>query len=165
MTLRLKRDRKHNATDSLSDPTTTSANTNARIAPAAGSAPREVQRIPMPHNSMFVMGPKTNMKWLHGINHDNRPFEIKSPAEKFNEGARISLTFRQIGTFMSKDCTRIWGQGAKSKTREEAGLISKDQGEVERMIEAFGDENQQSEFDWDEKYGAGFDVLHFVTKG
>ena len=66
---------------------------------------------------------------------------------------------------MSKDGRRIWGQGAKGKTKEEAGLISKDQREVERLIEAFGDENQQNEFDWDAKYGAGFDVLHFVTKG
>ena len=30
--------------------------------------------------------------------------------------------------------------------------------------EAFGDENQQSEFDWEKAYGAGFDVLHFTQK-
>jgi len=111
------------------------------------------------------------MKWLHGINHDNRPSSTKSAAEQYNQGARISLTFRHIGTFLSKDDDdddglRIWGQGAKGKTREEAGLVQRDddQREVERLIEAFGDENQQSEFDWDEKYGGGFDVLHFVTK-
>ena len=63
---------------------------------------------------------------------------------------------------------RIWGQGARGKTRDRAGLVvvggeSQSQSEVGRLIEAFGDENQQSEFDWDEKYGEGSDVLHFVT--
>ena len=159
MTLRLKRDRKPKvATDE-------SAESTASSTAAGAGTPRDVQRIPLPHNSMFVMGSQTNMKWLHGINHDNRPFNTKSAAEQFNQCARISLTFRHIGTFMSKDGTRIWGQGAKGKTKEEAGLISTDQGEVERLIEAFGDENQQSEFDWDARYGTGFDVLHFVTKG
>ena len=31
------------------------------------------------------------------------------------------------------------------------------------MIRAFGEENQQSDFDWEAEYGKGFDVLNFVT--
>ena len=107
------------------------------------------------------MGPQTNMKWLHGINHDNRPFKLKSAAEQANQGARISLTFRHIGTFLSADGARIWGQGATGKTLAEAGLVSRERGEIERLILAFGEENQRSEFDWDARYGCGFDVLHF----
>lgn len=112
---------------------------------------------------MFVMGLLTNAKWLHGINHDKRPHKIKSPDEQFEGGARISLTFRHIGTFMSKDGTRIWGQGAKSKTKEGANLIVTDKEEAEKLIQAFGDENQKSNFDWDFAYGQGFDVLHLTT--
>lgn len=59
------------------------------------------------------------------------------------------------------DGARIWGQGARGKTRDEAGLVSRDQAEVERLLLAFGEENQLSEFDWDARYGGGFDVLHF----
>lgn len=114
---------------------------------------------------MFVMGLHTNAKWLHGINHDKRPLKTKSSDEQFEGGARISLTFRHIGTFMSKGGTHIWGQGAKSKTKEEANLIVTDKGEVEKLIQAFGDENQKSDFDWDAAYGQGFDVLHFTTQG
>jgi len=33
--------------------------------------------------------------------------------------------------------------------------------EAERMLIAFGQENRRSDFDWDEHYGGGFDVLNF----
>jgi alkylated DNA repair dioxygenase AlkB len=52
---------------------------------------RPAQRIPLPHNSMFVLGPETNKKWLHGINHDNRPFHQKDEAERHQNGERISF--------------------------------------------------------------------------
>jgi hypothetical protein len=149
MTLRMKKDKL-----SVSD----------TIGSGGAGAPRPAQRIPLPHNSMFVMGLETNAKWLHGINHDNRPLHIKSPEEQACEGGRISLTFRHIGTFLSKDESRIWGQGARSKEKEEAGLVVYDGEEVSKLIQAFGDENQKSDFDWDTQYGHGFDLLHFTTK-
>lgn len=126
----------------------------------SSSEARVSQRIPLPHNSMFVMGLETNAKWLHGINPDNRPITIKSPEEQLEQGSRISLTFRHIGTFLTKDASRIWGQGAKNKMKDEAGLVIDDANEGQRMLHAFGDENHKPNFDWEVAYGVGFDVLH-----
>ncbi|TCD61889.1 hypothetical protein EIP91_007793 [Steccherinum ochraceum] len=125
---------------------------------------RSAQRIPLPHNSMFVMGLQTNAKWMHGIRTDKRVPTAKSPAEVFNNQERISLTFRQIGTFLSADQSRIYGQGAKGKTKEDARPIVEGGREAEKLIAAFGNENHQSDFDWQANYGEGFDVLHFTRK-
>jgi len=144
MTLRLKKDLQ----EPLEDPT-------------ALRPPRPTQRIPLPHNSMFVMGPETNARWLHGINQDKRFIMHKSEAERYEGGERISLTFRHIGTFLSADQTKIWGQGAKGKTQEEARTVVNGTKESADLIWAFGLENRLSNFDWNRSYGAGFDVLNF----
>ncbi len=122
---------------------------------------RETQRVPLFHNSCFVMGLKTNEKWLHSIRHDKRPTETKSPEEQAYNGERISLTFRLIGTFLNKDETLIWGQGATSKVKESAAEVINGGEEAQKLIDAFGIENQSSEFDWDAVYGGGSNVLHF----
>jgi alkylated DNA repair dioxygenase AlkB len=122
---------------------------------------RPAQRIPLPHNSMFVMGPETNARWLHGINRDRRFIMSKSPAEQRESGARISLTFRLIGTFLTKDERWIYGQGAKGKTVDDAREVVNGTEAASELIFAFGKENHESEFDWDGNYGVGFDVLHF----
>ena len=136
--------------------------TDAGPAKADDDPQRITQRIPMPHNSIFIFGLETNARWLHGINADKRRAEERSDAEKAYNGMRISLTFRRIGTFLSKDETEIWGQGARGKDKDVAGMVvSGDENETERMIMAFGKENHEWEVDWDEVYGEGFDVLHF----
>ncbi|KAL1961412.1 hypothetical protein VTO42DRAFT_140 [Malbranchea cinnamomea] len=129
-----------------------------------GDSGRQSQRVPLPHNSLFVLGEQTNMRWLHGIRADKRPDSEKSPEERAFNGERISLTFRQIGTFINPDTDTIWGQGAVSKTKEHARQIMHGESpETERMIRAFGQENHATEFDWDAHYGHGFDVVNFVT--
>lgn len=129
------------------------------------SAPRQVQRTPMPHNSVFVLGPRTNLHWLHGVRADKRPHQQKSAEEKSFGGERISITFRQIGTFIDSTQKKIWGSGAKQKTKAMAGDVSRDDDEeMEAMIIAFGKENHQSEFDWDKGYGRGFDVINLVSE-
>ncbi|KAF8212370.1 hypothetical protein K438DRAFT_1806416 [Mycena galopus ATCC 62051] len=153
MTLRLKRDRAHDEGDDVERPD-----------PSVPPPPRTAQRIPLPHNSMFVMGPETNAKWLHGIKQDNRFIALKSPAETFQLGERISLTFRHIGTFLSADQTLIWGQGATCKTKETARPVVHGAKESENLVIAFGAENHRSDFVWDEHYGIGFDVVNFTTK-
>ena len=118
----------------------------------------------MPHNSIFVLGPETNKRWLHGIRADKRRQEEKSREEKSFGGERISITFRQIGTFTCHDNRTIWGQGARSKTQATAGIISTtNSGEMDAMIKAFGKENQQVDFDWDQEYGSGFDVVNLIS--
>lgn len=122
---------------------------------------RETQRVAMPHNSMFVLGLKSNEKWLHGIMADKRIEAERSNLETAYSGARISLTFRHIATFLDAKETVIWGQGATSKDqRGAADIVNNDEAEAERMIRAFSRENQSNEFNWDEWYGDGFDVLH-----
>jgi hypothetical protein len=131
--------------------------------PDAVDAPtsRKAHRAPLPHNSMCKMGLITNMRWLHGIRQDKRMLSEKSEAELAYSGGRISLTFRLIATFISKDEQRIWGQGATGKTKDDAKpVINGETPEAESMVRAFGRENHSSEFEWGEVYGSGFDVLH-----
>ncbi|KAF7292042.1 Fe2OG dioxygenase domain-containing protein [Mycena indigotica] len=144
-------------------------NTTSEDTAIARPPPRPTQRIPLPHNSLFVLGPNTNSSWLHGIPHDNRPLTIKSADEQAMGGERISLTFRHIGTFLTNDGAgsepqRIFGQGAKGKTRDDAGVVLKGEAESAGMREAFGRENQMSgeEWDWERWYGEGFDVVDLV---
>lgn len=145
MTLRLKRDGVQQTGDSA-------------------MTPRPSQKIPLPHNSMFVLGLDTNAKWLHAINHDRRPIHLKSAEEQFMNGERISLTFRHIGTFLSGDESRIYGQGARGKFCEAGHAIISGGEEAAKLLEAFGKENQQSDFDWEEAYGEGSDVLHVTPR-
>ncbi|KAF2874420.1 hypothetical protein BDV95DRAFT_488072 [Massariosphaeria phaeospora] len=122
---------------------------------------RETQRVAMPHNSMFVLGLDSNEKWLHGIMADKRMQSERSEAELAYSGIRISLTFRQIGTFIDADSSVIWGQGATAKEHRDAqDVINDDEDETERILQAFSRENHSTKFDWDEWYGEGFDVLH-----
>lgn len=127
------------------------------------NASRQTQRIPMPHDSVFVLGPETNMQWLHGVRADRRPLQQKSEEERSFGGERISLTFRQIGTFTDQDNKRIWGQGAREKNQGSAGWVSSaDNAEIEAMVIAFGKENHQVEFDWQAEYGKGFDSINLI---
>ncbi|EON99456.1 putative isochorismatase family protein family protein [Phaeoacremonium minimum UCRPA7] len=129
-------------------------------APVEGQR-RQVERAHLPHNSLCRMGLRTNEKWLHAIRQDKRLDREKTEAELAYEGGRISLTFRRIGTFLNRDSTLIWGQGATGKTKAAAHAVVNGQTpEAVRMLQAFGRENQSSAFDWKASYGAGFDVLH-----
>ncbi|KAI1389285.1 uncharacterized protein F4822DRAFT_195672 [Hypoxylon trugodes] len=137
-------------------------NTTPGVPGSSSEGPkRVVERARLSHNSLFQMGLKTNMKWLHGIRQDKRMDREKSEEELAYDGGRISLTFRQIGTFLYHDSSLIWGQGATSKTRGRAKeVINGQTSEAIEMLRGFGRENQLTEFDWDEYYGTGFDVLH-----
>lgn len=130
------------------------------------ATPRTTHRVRLPHNSLFVLGEHTNANWLHSVKADKRPDFEKNEEELDFNGERISLTFRLIGTFVDSKQQIIWGQGATCK--EVAGakriLQGKRAEEVgEQMIIGFGKENHLngSEFDWQEVYGPGFDVVNF----
>ncbi|KAL2920199.1 hypothetical protein HK105_200266 [Polyrhizophydium stewartii] len=121
-------------------------------------AVRKSQRFGLPHNSMFVMGQRTNREWLHGIAQD-KMHQHTTVSPETNSFERISLTFRTIGTFCTADGQMIYGQGARGKTRETARPVSTDPQEAQELLNAYGRENQRSDFDWDEAYGRGFDVI------
>jgi len=154
-TMRLRTKKSSTTTPSKTDSTTTLSTTTDE------PNKRTTQRIPLPHNSLFKLGLATNAKYLHGIMPDKRLDIERSPAELDYGGMRISLTFRHIGTFIDANETTIWGQGATTKEqRDAADVINGDDLESEKLIRTFGLENQSAEFDWDESYGAGSDVLH-----
>ncbi|KAJ5707479.1 hypothetical protein N7488_007280 [Penicillium malachiteum] len=129
-----------------------------------GESGRTTQRVPLPHRSLFILGEKTNMRWLHGIRPDKRAGDLKSPEEKAYGGERISLTFRYIGTYLNPLSNLIWGQGAVEKSQHAARpIVHGDREKTDLMIHAFGQENRSSMFDWNAVYGGGFDVVNFVT--
>ncbi|KAI1761957.1 hypothetical protein GGR53DRAFT_503593 [Hypoxylon sp. FL1150] len=136
----------------------------AKYATDANAPKRRNERVALPHNSLCKMGLKTNMKWLHSIRPDKRPNSAKSDEQLAYDGARISLTFRLIGTFLDPETKLIWGQGATAKTREEASqVIIGEPSLYKSMALKFGIENNTSNFNWDEAYGEGFDVLHMSS--
>ncbi|TLD20777.1 hypothetical protein PspLS_08661 [Pyricularia sp. CBS 133598] len=130
----------------------------------ASGKKRGIVKAKLPHNSLVKMGLRTNSRWTHAVKQDRRADRDRSAPELAFGGARISLTFRQIGTFLDKDGLLIWGQGATGKNRADAKPVKNGASEeAERMIRAFGVENNTPDFDWDAVYGQGFDVLHFKT--
>ncbi|KAK6432673.1 hypothetical protein LTR95_011154 [Oleoguttula sp. CCFEE 5521] len=123
-------------------------------------AERKIVKVPLQHNSAVLMSLRTNAEWLHGIKADRRREAEFSEAEGAYGGQRISLTFRKIGTCISGDGERIWGQGARGKVREEAGrALRGDVAASERLLRGFGRENAESARDWEAWYGEGSDVL------
>jgi hypothetical protein len=95
---------------------------------------REIKKIKLKHNSIFVLGWDANKKWLHSINQDKRPDFEKTSDELFNSGERISFTFRSIATFIDSDGNVI-GQGEKFQQKdtdlELLKLFSKENHEVD----------------------------------
>lgn len=175
MTLRLKKDRalkeqERSQSTNNSTPTTTTFDNDSTSTTHTHTQPppRLTQRIPLLDNSLFILGLETNKKWLHGISTDKRPVSTKSPSEQVHEGARISLTFRWIGTFINPVKNTIWGTGGRGKTQEDArtiinGTTEEGTKEAEKLIWAFGEENQDPNFDWDKWYGEGSDVVNFKS--
>ncbi|RMZ91939.1 hypothetical protein DV736_g839, partial [Chaetothyriales sp. CBS 134916] len=163
MTLRTKR-----APDNKSDAFADATNDATAAAALVVENKRESQRIHLPHNSIFILGPVTNQFWLHSIRPDKRLRSERDADEVAFDGERISLTFRHIGTFINSQEGTILGQGATGKTREQRkqlldGEAAKREGE--KMIVGFGRENHQSEdWDWDRTYGQGWDVVNYETK-
>lgn len=121
----------------------------------------EKQCFKLPHNSLFVMGWKTNREWLHSIKRDNRADQEKEQDELTFSGQRISLTLRTIATFRSRRTGQLYGQGARSKTVEQM-FEGQDEDDEQDMLVAFSAENRLSlDFDWDKYYGRGFNALNF----
>lgn len=64
--------------------------------------PHDITRIILPQRSMLVLGPKTNKQFSHSI-----------LPKKDSTKARISLTLRDVKTFMDLNTGRLFGQGVK----------------------------------------------------
>jgi alkylated DNA repair dioxygenase AlkB len=122
------------------------------------------QRFKLPHNSLFVLGWKTNREWFHSIKQDNRLDMDKDPDELAFSSQRISLTLRTVATFRNRRTGQLYGQGARYKTNEEEKFNETiiNESDEQDMLIAFSAENKQSsEFDWNHYYGNGFNALNF----
>lgn len=69
-----------------------------------------IQEIELTHGSLYVLGWRTNMEYLHGIRRNADPQVTLQP--------RISLTLRNIATFIRRD-GKMFGQGAICKKEED----------------------------------------------
>ncbi len=70
--------------------------------------PKDVTRIVLPHGSMLVLGPKTNQFFSHSILANEEAIK-----------PRISLTLRDVKTFLDLSTGRLFGQGALVKSLSE----------------------------------------------
>ncbi|CAF1596657.1 unnamed protein product [Didymodactylos carnosus] len=119
-------------------------------------------KFKLPHNSLFVLGWKTNREWFHSIRQDKRANNIKDDDERAFDGQRISLTLRTVATFRHNVTGKLYGQGAKCKTlaelEQQETVVENDD---EKLLYAFSAENKDPNFDWDKWYGNGFDTINF----
>ncbi|MFT5682377.1 MAG: nicotinamidase-related amidase/alkylated DNA repair dioxygenase AlkB [Myxococcota bacterium] len=111
-------------------------------------------KVEMLHGSVFVLGWQTNRLMRHSIRQDKRADTLKRPDELRDGCERISLTFRTIATFLHPNGA-LSGQGARK------GAARSREVEADRMLGAFGLENKDADFDWEARYGEGFDLLNF----
>jgi len=102
--------------------------------------PHDFARVELPPNSMFVLGPYTNARFTHAVlprkcSDDIQKKRVsfgKKGGEKEEEGGRepsddltrcsiegggrISLTFRDVRTFLDVKTQRLFGQGVSSSS-------------------------------------------------
>jgi nicotinamidase-related amidase/alkylated DNA repair dioxygenase AlkB len=134
----------------------------ARQKKAGDEGPEAKQKIPLPHGSILVMGLETNRALYHAIRQEGARDE---------DGPRISLTFRHIGTMLEPSTGAVWGIGSPVSTQAEARVRAasraaldpaerrlQERAESERMLHLFRDENIDPTFDV-ARYRPGFEVI------
>ncbi|ORY77410.1 hypothetical protein BCR37DRAFT_405993 [Protomyces lactucae-debilis] len=132
---------------------------NKALAEADTSKRKENVQIKLPHNSLLVMNLDTNAAWTHAIRPDKRRTSERQPEENAYDDQRISITLREIGTFITSD-GHIYGSGALAKDRQHAEPASKNPVDWEQLIIAFGKENRHTSVDWEFCYGKGSQAVH-----
>lgn len=126
---------------------------------------RKIHRVQLTHNSLFLLGWRTNQMYTHSVQQDKRMDSLKSAEELAFGGQRISLTYRSIGTFarhlkvpvtiiFPDMSTRtvdeiLYGQGALLATAEEATAFvamceAKSWNSHNPMLERWMDEHTQT---------------------
>lgn len=92
---------------------------------------QEKTAVPMPNNSLFILGPITNSKFLHSI-----------PKES-NVGASYSIIFRQSVTFAEPQQKRLFGERTKYSTATEALTDPLYDTNMNNLIKCFALENKK----------------------
>jgi hypothetical protein len=121
------------------------------LRPKKGSGRAGPQRIPLPHGSVLRMDLDTNRIWLHEIRHQGPEVE-----------PRISLTFRNIGSFYDPATQALWGVGTPFRTAADFRPPSPSEilVESEQLLHLFREENQDPHFEVS-SYRPGFRILDF----
>jgi alkylated DNA repair dioxygenase AlkB len=121
----------------------------------------QTQNIALSHNSIFILGSETNKNFYHMIKRDKRPDIEKTFDELDFDGIRISYTFRSIKTFYNLKTNEIKGQGAPTTNGKKKinGLLN----DYKEMIDAFGYENHDVNFDTNKHYKNGFYAIDMNT--
>lgn len=110
--------------------------------------PHDVCRVELPPGSMFVLGPETNATFTHAVLPTSNVKKkrggnsIKCSVE---DGGRISLTFRDVRTFLDLKSQRLFGQGvtgtfAKSILVED-GVVTDDS--LNEVVERVREEDRK----------------------
>jgi hypothetical protein len=134
--------------------------------PRSAQSAQSVQKIPLPHGSVLLMGLETNRALYHAI---------KQEGASDHDGPRISLTFRHIGTSLDPTTGAVWGGGAPDedpaealqRARARAALgpaerTRQEHDEAEHMLRLFRDENVDPAFDA-ARYRPGFAAVDLRT--
>ncbi|KAL3910517.1 MAG: hypothetical protein SGILL_007662 [Bacillariaceae sp.] len=75
--------------------------------------PQHTYRVPLPHCSMLVLGPKTNREWTHSI-----------LPKSDSQGVRLSLTLRDVKSFQDLQTGRLFGQGVGDRTQKQVKAMA-----------------------------------------
>lgn len=87
--------------------------------------PRDLTRLVLPHGSMLLLGPVTNQYFTHSILPVERdiplhpippPVEGADDAYQLDNNARISLTLRNVTTYMDTKTQGKFGEGVNTPT-------------------------------------------------
>jgi alkylated DNA repair dioxygenase AlkB len=97
--------------------------------------PRPAVRCRLQHGSLFVLGWETNRTMTHEIKRDKRETQFKTADELDYGGMRISITFRYIATFLTRD-GQLFGQGARGDAEKHDNVLS-EEAEAEALLRAF----------------------------
>lgn len=103
------------------------------------------QSVILDDGSLFILGSSTNRLFNHGIIDKKK----KKDCELINNGKRISITFRSIGTFIN-DLNEITGKGCLKVQRSEID-------QKNELKDAFYRENTTIE---KEEYTNGFSIIN-----
>ena len=71
--------------------------------------PKRQVELRLEHGSLLVLGPKTNAAMYHSVRKPTAEDLVRDPS--LTTGARVSLTFRRVSTFVDADGC-LHGQGA-----------------------------------------------------
>ncbi|MEZ4450597.1 MAG: isochorismatase family protein [Nannocystaceae bacterium] len=131
---------------------------------APSGAPARLQKIPLPSGSCLLMDLETNRRFAHAIRQEGASDD---------DGPRISLTFRHIGTWWDPETRAVWGSGGRTRDRQEAEAHARaraalpeleraawERAEAERLLILFRAENLDPDFDV-AAYAEGFEVVDF----